>query len=143
MSKFHVGDQVRVVGMPGKLYSPGEDLDFLAVIKKVNENEFALHQTTYQVYNDSRTLTIFEEHLRPAVIEPLAETDSVNHPAHYNRFGGAEVIDITEHLSFNLGNAIKYFARAGHKDVTKTEEDIRKGIWYANREIERLNKGVQ
>ena len=43
--------------------------------------------------------------------------DRVNHPSHYTGFShGAEVIDITECLNFNRGNAIKYLARAEHKD---------------------------
>ena len=66
-------------------------------------------------------------------------SDSVNHPAHYNGFSnGAEVIDIAENLSFNLGNAVKYCARAGRKDKDKTIEDLNKAIWYIEREIERL-----
>ncbi len=41
-------------------------------------------------------------------------SDMVNHPPHYTGFSnGAEVIDITENLTFNTGNACKYAARAG------------------------------
>lgn len=66
-------------------------------------------------------------------------SDNVNHPAHYNGFSnGAEVIDIAENLSFNLGNAVKYCARAGRKDKDKTIEDLNKAIWYIEREIGRL-----
>lgn len=64
-------------------------------------------------------------------------TDPVNHPAHYTRFP-VEVIDITEHLTFNLGNAVKYCARAGYKDPAKTVEDIRKARFYLDRELARL-----
>lgn len=58
----------------------------------------------------------------------------VNHPYHYN-FGSIEVIDVIEDwkLGFHLGNAVKYIARAGHKE--NAEEDIRKAIWYLNRYI--------
>lgn len=36
-------------------------------------------------------------------------SDMVNHPPHYTGFSnGAEVIDITENLTFNTGNACKY-----------------------------------
>lgn len=67
--------------------------------------------------------------------------DPVNHPQHYTGFSnGAEVIDITENLNFNRGNAVKYLARAGAKDPAKTIEDLRKAAWYVGREIERLEK---
>lgn len=36
-------------------------------------------------------------------------TDNVNHPKHYNTHpSGIECIDITRHMGFNLGNAMKY-----------------------------------
>ena len=66
--------------------------------------------------------------------------DSVNLPSHYTGFShGAEVIDITENLNFNRGNAIKYLARAGRKDSASELEDLMKARWYVNREIARLN----
>lgn len=67
--------------------------------------------------------------------------DNINHPAHYT-FGSIEVIDAIEGLllPYHLGNALKYIARAGRKDPAKTEEDLRKAIWYINRYIEFLAK---
>lgn len=46
-----------------------------------------------------------------------------------------ECIDIIEDydLGFCLGNALKYILRAGKKD--DRDEDIRKAIWYLQREI--------
>lgn len=66
-------------------------------------------------------------------------TDAVNHPAHYTRFP-VEVIEITEHLNFCRGNAVKYIARAGAKDPSKEIEDLKKAAWYLDREIARLEK---
>ena len=65
--------------------------------------------------------------------------DATN-PAHYrNGFSnGAEVIDITEALSYNRGNAIKYLARAGQKDPDKEIEDLEKALWYVKRELGRV-----
>ena len=63
--------------------------------------------------------------------------DNVNNPAHYQFSNGAQVIDITENLSFNLGNVVKYVARAGRK-TDDPIEDLRKAQFYLNREIERL-----
>lgn len=65
-------------------------------------------------------------------------SDAVNSPAHYTRFKGLEVIDLTEQLNFNRGNAVKYIARAGAKDETKEIEDLEKARWYVDREIVRL-----
>ena len=67
-------------------------------------------------------------------------SDSVNHPSHYTDFSnGAEVIDITENLSFNLGNVVKYVSRAGRKDPNKLMEDLHKARFYLEREIQRLD----
>lgn len=68
------------------------------------------------------------------------ECDPVNHPSHYAEgwSNGAEVIDITENLNFNRGNAVKYIARAGRKDGAKTIEDLKKARWYIDRELKRL-----
>lgn len=62
--------------------------------------------------------------------------DAVN-PAHYKRFP-VEVIEITENLSYNLGNAVKYCSRAGFKDDAIL--DLRKAVWYIEREIARLER---
>lgn len=64
--------------------------------------------------------------------------DSVNHPKHYTKHpSGVECIQITEHMNFNLGNAMKYIWRAEEKNGL---EDLRKAAWYINREISRLEK---
>lgn len=74
-------------------------------------------------------------------------TDSVNHPKHYSWLKdkcGIEVIDITRHLDFDLGNAIKYILRAGHKEdasLTNTQkeiEDLKKAIFYINDRIAQI-----
>jgi len=66
-------------------------------------------------------------------------SDSVAHPAHYTQHpSGVECIQITEHMGFNLGNAIKYIWRADLKN--DAIEDLRKAAWYINREIELRNK---
>jgi hypothetical protein len=63
-------------------------------------------------------------------------TDPVNHPAHYTGHpSGIEVIQITEHMNFCLGNAVKYILRCDAKG--KPVEDLRKAVWYLEREIAR------
>jgi len=62
--------------------------------------------------------------------------DVVNHPSHYTSHpSGIECIQITEHMGFNLGNALKYIWRADLKD--DAIEDMKKAIFYLNREIEK------
>lgn len=69
------------------------------------------------------------------------KNDAVNHPSHYTD-GKIEVIDFIEDkgLNFHRGNAVKYIARAGKKDPTREVEDLKKAVWYLNREIQRLEK---
>jgi hypothetical protein len=63
--------------------------------------------------------------------------DPVNHPKHYTSHpSGVECIEITEHLNFCIGNAIKYLWRAGLKG--EQVEDLRKARWYIDREIARI-----
>jgi hypothetical protein len=72
-----------------------------------------------------------------AIIE---ESDVVNPPTHYTSHpSGVETIQITEHMNFCLGNAIKYIMRSELKG--KQIEDLKKAIWYINREIERIENG--
>lgn len=72
--------------------------------------------------------------------ERTTSSNSVSHPPHYSEgwSNGAEVIDLTEHLSFCAGNVVKYVCRAGRKDPDKHVEDLEKARWYLDREIERV-----
>ena len=68
-------------------------------------------------------------------------TDDVNHPKHYiNHPSGVECIQVTEHMNFCLGNAVKYIWRAGLKGPDPIT-DLRKARWYIDREIQRLGGG--
>lgn len=79
---------------------------------------------------------------RDSILEEIDTkmNDNINHPAHYadGWSNGSEVIDITENLNFNRGNAVKYIARAGKKNPDTELEDLRKAAWYINRELERI-----
>jgi len=60
--------------------------------------------------------------------------DMVNHPPHYNQHpSGIECIEITEHMNFNLGNAVKYILRCDYKN--NKIEDLEKAMFYIDREI--------
>lgn len=71
--------------------------------------------------------------------------DNVNHSAHYNNSLAhckcgrrIECIDVTRHLSFNVGNAIKYLWRCDLKN--SPVEDLRKAVWHIQDEIKKRLK---
>lgn len=60
--------------------------------------------------------------------------DPVNQPKHYTAHpSGIECIQVTEHMGFNLGNAVKYIWRCDLKKDAM--EDLKKAIWYIQREL--------
>lgn len=71
---------------------------------------------------------------------PVIANDPINSPKHYTSHpSGVECIDVTEHMNFCLGNAMKYLWRAGIK-TSSPIEDLQKSKWYIEREIARLEK---
>ena len=79
----------------------------------------------------------------------MENTDRVNHPSHYTwlkKLCGIEVIDITRHMNFNLGQILKYILRLGHKNdnnfsnYEKILSDLHKAEYYLKREIDRIDK---
>ena len=83
--------------------------------------------------------------------DKIKEDENVSHPSHYTwlkELCGIEVIDITRHMDFDLGNAIKYLLRAGRKPIA-TEfvsadfleagiQDLKKALFYINDKINML-----
>ena len=81
------------------------------------------HSTNYEVTYQSNPIT----------------GDPVNHPSHYTSHpSGIETIQITRHMNFNRGNAVKYLMRAGLKNSDKEVEDLQKAVWYIQDEIKRI-----
>lgn len=79
----------------------------------------------------------------------IVHNERVEHPSHYTwlrELCGIEVIDITRHLNFNLGNVIKYVLRSGRKEEQgisvddKAIEDLKKARFYLDDEIKRLEQ---
>ena len=77
----------------------------------------------------------------------IVHNERVEHPSHYTWLKdlcGIEVIDITRHLNFNLGNVLKYVLRSGRKAEQgisvddKAIEDLKKARFYLDDEIKRL-----
>ena len=91
--------------------------------------------------NDRTTRLIWVEKTQHEKQNTQNEHDPVNHPSHYTRHpSGIECIQVTEHMTFNCGNAVKYIWRNGLKDGQPDIQDLQKAIWYLNREIERLGE---
>ncbi|WP_176026511.1 DUF3310 domain-containing protein [Brucella intermedia] len=66
-------------------------------------------------------------------------SDNVNRPAYYTGHpSGIECIQITEHMGFNLGNAVKYIWRCDLKQ--DAIEDLEKARWYIDREIKKRKR---
>ena len=65
-------------------------------------------------------------------------SDPVNHPSHHPLHLGLELIDLTEQMNFNKGNAVKYITRSGFK--SDEIQDLEKAAWYIAREISRVKK---
>ena len=93
------------------------------VYKKDTADDDFLHSPDSSVY-------------KPIEAEDLV--DMINHPSHYTQYLGLEVIDLTEQMNFNKGNAVKYIARSGFK--SNEIEDLEKAAWYIAREISRVKK---
>lgn len=72
-----------------------------------------------------------------AAVDSMPKKDSIN-PSHYKDHpSGIECIQITEHMGFCLGNAMKYIWRADLKHDDGGIEDLKKAQWYINREVEK------
>ena len=117
----------------------------------------------YGILNDNLSITYFDDNETKWFFEVATDAkdsnqqhdipeDNVNHPSHYTWLKdvcGVEPIDICKHLDFDLGNALKYILRAGHKkDASmsareKTIEDLKKAIFYINDKIEMLKNEIK
>jgi len=68
--------------------------------------------------------------------------DPVNHPKHYTEHkSGVECIQITRHMGFNLGNALKYIWRCDLKH--DAIEDLEKAMWYIKDELAECRKKLE
>lgn len=80
---------------------------------------------------------------RKAVKAVMEARDMVNHPPHYNNSDAKcskcqkqiECIDITRHMSFNQGNAVKYLWRFQDKSGL---QDLKKARWYLDDLIKQM-----
>ncbi len=91
-----------------------------------------------------KTVDPTKKHVRPGyetvdIPKSTLGHDPVNHPKHYTAHpSGIECIDVTRHMGFNIGNAIKYLWRF---DLKNGIEDLKKAAWYIQDEIKKREKG--
>ena len=68
-------------------------------------------------------------------------SEQVNHPQHYggenNPYEAIKVIEAWD-LGFHLGNTVKYISRAGKKGTDKELQDLKKALWYLERQIKNI-----
>ncbi len=83
------------------------------------------------------------EYIDMNVVEPTKE----NHiePSHYVKLSISplEYIEANPHLTWSLGNAVKYITRAGLKAGNPKLQDLKKAKWYLDHEIERLKNNKE
>lgn len=67
------------------------------------------------------------------------EYQKIDHPDHYQSTQ-IEAIDVIEqfYLNFSRGSALKYILRAGKKPHESEVDDLKKALWYIEREIKRI-----
>lgn len=134
ISKFKIGDRVK--------NKEGEIWDIIRIypLRDV-PTEFV-----YDVISPDRENhgSFYGHNLTSATEKTIAYAlpDAVNNPSHYKSLGAVcecgrtlECLDVTRHLNFNLGNAIKYIWRCEHKG--KRVEDLKKAVFYLEDEIKR------
>jgi hypothetical protein len=120
-----------------KSFEPGED--HLPYKKALAGHDFGFGDVREQENDVMETKKGCKKCGKEKTCKPKKE--KVSNPAHYNT-GRIEVIDAIEDwdLGFNDGNAIKYIAR--HKHKGDSIQDIEKAIWYLQRHMKNLKKGV-
>jgi hypothetical protein len=125
-------EQVRKLGVKHRTQAPAADpLDVargkIAAGETLSEQEFNL-------VNEAAKEGVVPAKVQMSAVLGESETDNVNHPKHYTSHpSGVECITITEYMGFNVGNAVKYLWRVGHK--IDDLEDLKKARWYIDREI--------
>lgn len=109
-------------------------------IQTVENHPLEAFEMLKQMQNNQHRATFDNDDMVP-------DGDRVSHPSHYTWLKekcGVEVIDITRHMDFDLGNSLKYILRAGHKSEEgmtskeKAVEDLRKAIFYIEDRIKML-----
>lgn len=120
--EFKVGDRVKYTGSASL---KGVESGLGAVIEAGYPGSYTV------LWDDAPTSTEGYSDLE------LIDDTSVN-PTHYSFPSGVQTIDITRHMDFLTGNAVKYLTRAGRKGDRLT--DLKKAQRYIEWAIEDAGK---
>lgn len=110
----------------------------------IQDLQFKIHNAAVKLKESSRIgwakeLVYTNEQSEKAKKHNTKPHHPVNRPSHYTSHpSGIECIEITRHMGFNLGNAIKYLWRNGLKNNTPAVQDLKKAVWYIQDEIKKL-----
>ena len=138
MTKFKVGDKVRLVGKNWASYGgfdgSGEfDPDAVYTVDLVNTGGDAYAGNAGLIREWGYPIDGYG-------VELVEEADPTS-PSHYAFPGGAEVIDISQWLTSNAAQALQYIARSSRidgKNKGDTVEDLRKAKVFIDFELKRL-----
>lgn len=140
MTKFKVGDRVRLVGDAWATYDGYDDEvefdpDAIYTVDEVDAGG--------DVYAGNAGVVWYgHQHQAPWGYEvELVEGTDPTSPAHYAFPGGAEVIDISQWLTSNAAQALQYIARSSRidgKNKGDTVEDLLKAKVFIDFELKRL-----
>lgn len=141
-SKFQVGDVVTFWMDNYESWQGGG-----GIVRKVGSGNYPYKveitevPPTNPVQRVGNKLDMAANCLRP--VEEKPADDPVSHPSHYTQYP-VEVIELTRHLDFCRGNAVKYIARAGFKGGPEKElEDLEKAEWYVKDAIAEVKKKLE
>lgn len=131
--KYNVGDEIL---FDDKAYIIMMEIEGRYVLKN-KATGFIFGVPREEIERDAKPVENQKEEIN---MQKTNVSNAVEHPSYYQ--GKIEVIDFIEDkgLGFNLGNSIKYIARAGKKNPEKLLEDLKKARWYLDREIARIEK---
>ncbi|MFF4952870.1 DUF3310 domain-containing protein [Streptomyces chattanoogensis] len=168
MARYKVGDEVVVTRVPGQVASWLYE-DKRGVIQAIHEgqpypNDVQLRSGGALCFTDDELMPATEsnpgrrllnetkglaigidpykaQEVMKASSPPNSSKSAVKHPPHYTSHpSGIECIEITKHMNFPLGNAIKYLWRADFKG--SAIEDLEKAKTYIDIEITRRREAA-
>ena len=132
MSEFKVGDRIRWTRTTGVVREGN-----LGTVTHIGERHGG---AVYADVDGKQGAWLWAGEGAKRIEKVETASDDVNHPKHYTQYP-VEVIEITERLSFLMGNIVKYVLRADHKG--EPLKDLRKAEWYLRREIARRERESQ
>lgn len=143
--KFEKGKKYQYIGTQQKNVAL-EVIDISDFGKNVNI-VFKVITGKWHTYTEGNYVTQIVDYNAPNNLSgefvEIGQKEQVNNPQHYggkdNPYEAIKVIHAWD-LGFDLGNTVKYIARAGKKDNNSEIQDLEKAMWYLKSRIEMLKR---